>query len=219
MPWNHVWQSSPSYFSHLPSDFSPDTCLVFLNCVLPVVNLSRQIVSFRTSSMKRQMLEKKKKNLSRDLYNLNWSYLTPWEFVTCTAYQRRQHWTCTRVIVLFINNTQWPVSIYVYRTAKPYSNLAPRDIHLFSLRISFFFSANTVSLSLMFPTDSFLSRFLSLLLFHAPSCLFRWQDVCSVLCWGSEDSCTEAGYPSSACVYHNFPSITHTKTHTPNTRK
>lgn len=46
----------------------------------------------------------------------------------------------------------------------------------------------------------FLSLSLCLPFFHTPSCLFRWQDVCSILRWGSQHSCTEAGHPSSACL-------------------
>lgn len=130
---------------------------------------------------------KEKKKLLRDPYNSNWSYHTPWEYVTCSVYQRRQHWTCTRVIVLFVNNTQWPVSIYGYRTAQPYSNSAPRDIHLLSLRISVFFfkgfSKHSLSLScflciissLFFSLPAFLFFFLShsLLSFLLTGCLFH----------------------------------------------
>lgn len=165
--------------------------------------------------------KRKKIYLSRDPYNLNWSYLTPWEYVTCTAYQRRQHWTCTRVIVLFINNTQWPVSIYVYRTAKPYSNSAPRDIHLFSLRISIFFLGFCkYSLPLAPVSDALFSHSLFLstsLSFALPLVFFSGRMSVPHSAGDLNTVVLKLGI-LLLHVFHSFSSITHNK-HTQYTNK
>lgn len=117
--------------------------------------------------------------------------------------------------MLFANNTQWPVSIYVYRTAKPYSNSTPRDMRLFSLRISIFFrflqiKSPSVSclcflcIILSLFRSAFLSFTLPLVFFSLAGCLLPYS---------AGDLNTVVLKPGILLlhVYHSFPSVTHTK--------